>query len=614
MKIKKANLIDKIEVEDYKEIVRIYKNLDNNGKSEFMELFTDVIQNENYEIRCKSLKVLPELSIYNILPPIIDAMENTEFSEEDRDRIFFTHKPPATEEENFKDSIVRTLIDLNKIESIQMLMDLYEEQKDPVKQEIIIYIFKKLEKLAIKEFENIFFKEDDKEIKTFIIKLMGQINNQSALKLLLTLFNDLDPELKKEIIFSLDKFDSSEIVPLLIKSLRERNSEIVDASVKGLSKYFEKEEVIQNIIDEIKQSDDREREEIIKYISLSRKEEVVPLLLEEMNVNNRAIKLSIIEAFRDIKYKKYPEKVVNRLTAELKNEDLRWDVLLTLEVFSPAEALPHLIELLEKEDPECRKYAKRGEKNWECRKIITRILGNIGSPEAVPVLIKALDGNQYFNRLVKQQTWEILIETLAKIASPDTIPYLIKSILEDPKEIYIKSYEGLIKAGKSAVPELIKTYKKKPANRKRIIDLLGEIKDEKGCKLIIDACSDRSKNIRKSAVIAIGKMDCEEQLSILKKALKDDFDQVRLSALKILDEKGHKDISIFIEVLKDKEAKIRQAAKKILIKIESPELKDCLNKLLEENSSDIKIEIEEILEKIEEKNLVLINNGKINNE
>jgi len=555
----------------------------------------------------KALKVLSELSVPEILPPIIDTMENMKFNKNDVERICKKKtteekedKENYTEKDEIKDIIVDILIQLKSPESINMLMDLYEEQEDPDKQDIIIFILKELKNITIAELQKIQNNLQELDKNELLIKILGQLNSEESLSQLLNIYDSKNKNIRKDIILALENFSSPRIIPYLINSLRDTNSNVVKLAARSLKKYIREPEVQLQIINEIKHGNKREREEIIKSLGIIGNESIIPVILESIKDNSRTVKVACLETLKNIEYLKYRDIIIKCLLELLQNEDIRWEVLLVLEKLSPPEILPDLIKFLKEENPEYREIARHGEKHWECRKIIARILGNIGSEEAVPIIIEALDEKQYFNRLVKQQSWSLLIEILSRIPSTDGIPYLIKSLQNDPAPLYTQAMSALVKLGEKVIPYLLKTYRANITGRKRIIEVFGLIGDSSSKTIIIDALSDEDEEVRRLAVIALGKLQCLKSLSLLKKSIKDSSEKVRATAIKVLWETNKKvDINIFIEALKDQKPKVRQIACEILGELKSTEAIIPLKKLLEDNYSEVREEAIKAVEKIE---------------
>ncbi len=607
MEEKMIKMIEKLKDSEYlKEIPKIFKKMEHNTRCEKIEELGHLLENEDYDTRLKALRVLSELSVPEILPPIIDALETVKFYEYDIKRICDkTSRKKQTREDNvqnqeFKDLAIKTLIKLRRPESVGMLMDLYEDQDDPKKQKIIIFILQELGNIGITELKRINECEEELDKIKLIIKIFGQIGSEEAMDELLNMIKvKKNKDLHKDIICALENFTSPTIASFLITSLREQNNTIVRLAAQGLKKYINIPEVHSHITKEIKQSNEREREEIIKSLGYLEDEAIIPILLESIKDNSRSVKIAVLESLKSIQYINSRNMVINCLLGLLQYEDIRWEILTVFEKLSPPEIKESLIKLLEEETAECRAMAKHGERNWECRKIIVKILGNMGNEDVIPVIIKAMDEKQYFNRLVKQQSWTILIEILSRIPSVEAIPYLIKSLQNDPSNLYNQSLYALIKLGEKAIPSLIESYKGNVLSRKRIMEVFCKTGDMRAKSLIIEALSDEDEDLRRLAVIALGKIECNERLSLFRESVKDKSPKVRATAIKTLWQTGeHVEPSIFIEALKDQKPTVRQTACEILGELKYMEARKALSQLLEDNYSEVREEAQKALEKI----------------
>ncbi|HPZ07823.1 MAG TPA: hypothetical protein PL110_06905, partial [Candidatus Eremiobacteraeota bacterium] len=97
-----SKVLQKINSKNYiKEVPRIIKKMDILLKIQAIEEIGKLLDHEDYQINLKALKVLSELSIPEILPPIIDTMENMKFNKNDVERIC---KKKTTEEKEDKEN------------------------------------------------------------------------------------------------------------------------------------------------------------------------------------------------------------------------------------------------------------------------------------------------------------------------------------------------------------------------------------------------------------------------------------------------------------------------------------------------------------------------------
>ncbi len=160
-------------------------------------------------------------------------------------------------------------------------MDLYEDQDDPKKQRIIIFILQELGTISITELRRINESEEELDKIKLIIKILGQIGTEEAMDELLNMMDlKKNKDLHRDIIFAMEAFTSPRIASFLITSIREQNNSIVRMAAQGLKKYIHIPEVQSHITKEKKQSNEREREEIIKTLGYLEDEAIIPICLK----------------------------------------------------------------------------------------------------------------------------------------------------------------------------------------------------------------------------------------------------------------------------------------------------------------------------------------------
>jgi HEAT repeat protein len=137
---------------------------------------------------------------------------------------------------------------------------------------------------------------------------------------------------------------------------------------------------------------------------------------------------------------------------------------------------------------------------WELTKLLVDVLGDIGDPQVVPVLIKLTSNTQ-------QNLATSAIEALGKIGTPDVISHLIELLKE--KEIYIvfSALEALASLGKKgfALPadKIVPLIKDNPLLKKAVFDLLGSTHDAGVVKYLIEGIKDNKRSNRDAAAKAL---------------------------------------------------------------------------------------------------------------
>ncbi len=136
---------------------------------------------------------------------------------------------------------------------------------------------------------------------------------------------------------------------------------------------------------------------------------------------------------------------------------------------------------------------------WELSKLLVDVLGDIGDPEVIPVLIKLTSSSQ-------QNLSTAAIEALGKIGTEDVIPCITE--LLNKKEIYIvfSAIEALANLGKKGARlplENIVPLMDDPLLKKAAYDLLGSTHDPLVASYLIEGIKDNKRSNRDAAARAL---------------------------------------------------------------------------------------------------------------
>jgi HEAT repeat protein len=135
--------------------------------------------------------------------------------------------------------------------------------------------------------------------------------------------------------------------------------------------------------------------------------------------------------------------------------------------------------------------------DWLAREAAAQALGEIGSAEAAPALIRAA---------WMADTRNAAIIALAKIGDPGSVDVLLSAFSEpeDPK-VREAAAEGLVRIGKPAVPTLIQQLQTQhpeyPASHERVwaARVLGKTGDPRGVSALTKALDDSNEDVRNTA-------------------------------------------------------------------------------------------------------------------
>ena len=153
--------------------------------------------------------------------------------------------------------------------------------------------------------------------------------------------------------------------------------------------------------------------------------------------------------------------------------------------------------------------------DWIYREMAARALGEIGDARAVGPLLSAA---------YMADTRHDAIEALAKIGDPEAVDILIEALDEGEEADTAEAAKaGLLRIGPQAVPALVKKMtpfsKEYPENHKRatVAEILGALCDNRAEKALRNAAEDPSPLVRKSAEQALEKIkNCKERPSLVK--------------------------------------------------------------------------------------------------
>ncbi|MDD5772823.1 MAG: HEAT repeat domain-containing protein [bacterium] len=133
--------------------------------------------------------------------------------------------------------------------------------------------------------------------------------------------------------------------------------------------------------------------------------------------------------------------------------------------------------------------------------------------------------------------------------------------------------------------------------RKKAVMELGELKDGRAVKSLIDTFQDSNANIREEASAAlckIGKPAIETLISVLR----DDNDNLREGAAKTLSCMGKTSVDLLILELKNTFSSLHKEVMDVLTKMGNPAVEPLINTLINDEDTDVKLKAAEVLGRI----------------
>jgi HEAT repeat protein len=161
---------------------------------------------------------------------------------------------------------------------------------------------------------------------------------------------------------------------------------------------------------------------------------------------------------------------------------------------------------------------------------IADALGDLGDPRAIEPLVAAY--NEVNDRAVTR--------ALASIHTKETIAPLINALRSEDMKVREPAVNGLKAFGADAVELLINSLKDENAQFKcAVIDVLGEIGDERAIDPLIKALKDQDADVVWSAVYALADIGDERAVKAIEPLMSDTRDSVRGAAFSAVDQLRH---------------------------------------------------------------------------
>jgi len=287
----------------------------------------------------------------------------------------------------------------------------------------------------------------------------------------------------------------------------------------------------EKIIKKIRSEDEDERRYAAHFLGETKKRRGVKPLIKLLSDSSEAVREAAAEALSKIDGKEVIQELISLLYIE--EVDLRNIAIEILEEIGE-NAIEPLSLLLKDKSQDIRKFA-------------CDIMGNIGSPKAVPCLISVLD-DPHINVACAAA------EALGNIKDKGATPALVRA-LKGKKWLTYNAVEALgkIKDQRAVEPLMKLTFSKDPLILFALIKTFGEIGDVRMVEYLL-SCLD-STTLHNAAVRALTEiarreeekvLSClknyPEKLNLFRKFLKDSPPQVK------------KDVAVLVGVAKDKKA------------------------------------------------------------
>ncbi|HPZ10466.1 MAG TPA: HEAT repeat domain-containing protein [Candidatus Eremiobacteraeota bacterium] len=373
-------------------------------------------------------------------------------------------------------------------------------------------------------------KDNDREDFN-IISALAYLGSEKAVEPLIRVLKNktISSEVRVRAAAFLGNVEDPRVIDPLLKALKDDEVELCISAAEALGKLKERR-AVEPLLMALPSSCDKLREKIISSLSRIRH---IPPLLKALEDKREVIRISIIEALGKIKN----EETLKAVKKLLKNEDriLRNSAV---KILLKQEAFEELINLLK--DPQIKQKA-------------AELMITSNSDTLRELLIKSLKNS---NDSIRKASAEILGSMNVKKATTEII-----SLLSDPSgAVQNAALEALGKL--EAIPSLIKYIEETPSFNEKSLEILAIYGGEGGREILLKYLSHDNPCVRSRAVMGLGRIKNHDDTLKIIEMLQDKDVRVRSSACW---SSGKLHISDVIEPLcrslKDKEQSVRDAAK-----------------------------------------------------
>jgi HEAT repeat protein len=416
------------------------------------------------------------------------------------------------------------------------------------------------------------FKNPDTNIRLGILSIIEEFEDGRIEGHLLKLLNDPSPEVRKKTVSLLYDFGTDKAVPELIRSLKDNDKNVRVETIKAL-KAFPDKRVFEAFIDKLNDSDDSVRAMVLASLGNFDDPKVLDLSIKFLEDKSAFVKSTAVSNI-----KKMPDKrAVEPLISLLNNKDLRKEqVVELLGIIGDKSAAEPLIDILSNELNRDIKLSDNILKEY-----IIVALRKIADERAVPVLIKAF--NQHKNSIdIRREA----IKALGLMKDKRAIPVLIDALSDN--NLRSNAIEALGNIGDPSTFDVLKGYLEDKNLKNITIYAIGNINDDRAFKILIDSLNSRDYSFVEMAIGSLGKRKDRRAIKPLLKLVGRDTGS-HLIVKRALDEyKDPEMVDILISLLSDEDIEIKRGAIIVLGKFEDKKAVEPLNSLLENHDLQVR--------------------------
>ncbi|MGD0883310.1 MAG: HEAT repeat domain-containing protein [Thermodesulfovibrionales bacterium] len=434
---------------------------------------------------------------------------------------------------------------------IKGLFRLLYQDEDAGARNAAIETLVKLGKQAIPDLMEA-FDTPNRDVRKFVIDIIGEIKDRHALPLLLKSLKDDDDNVRASAVEQLGQLAEPAVVDELIGILTSGDIWTAFPAADALGRIGDRR-AIPALVEAL--SVRALREPVLKSLGrlsdVETLKNVVPLLsdkskaIQELTV--KAIEMFYhngvsAEIIADSLYRFCGPDSINILIAHAwsKKRDVRTAAIFLLGLMQDERALSPLLDLFSEED--------LGEE-------VKRALIFIGrnKPEYLVPLFQT--DNQHQKRFIT--------EVASAVASPLYYPVFEKNLSDGDGHVRALSAEGLANIGDERAVEPLKKMLSDPYEdvQEVAVKALSKLKKYLRVPEFIDYLKDRNPSLRKNAALILGRIVAKDAVPALSFALKDDHLSVRSAVVRALSSiKGVESVKHLMFALTDENPDIRASA------------------------------------------------------
>jgi HEAT repeat protein len=423
-----------------------------------------------------------------------------------------------------RNSAIEALIRLNK-KATPFLIEAFKTPNRDVRKFIIDVLGEYKDSRSLPLMLNA-LKDDDENVRATAIEHIGKVGESSVVDALLEILESGDMWTAYPAADALGRIGDRKAIPSLLKALD--NKTLREPAIKALS-FIVDPETLKFIIPYIEDSSKTIQEEALRGIErfyhkgVSEEfitdeikrligDKVLDILITHIWSKKPDVRISAILILGLMK----DERAYNPLLEISQDENFREDAMKAL-VFIGKDRPESLLNLFETENL----YQKR---------FMCEVAGRIASPVYYNILEKLLEDEDGHIRSLAA----IAISKLGNLKAVEQIKRLLADPYEDVQEAAVDALSNL-KSGLS-ITELIDILNssESPALRKNIVALLGRIGATETVQALGFALKDGNIDVRKAVIEAFSNLNTEESVRFLILALTDEEPDIRvLSALSL---------------------------------------------------------------------------------